>query len=295
MSLTAASVVSPLAVTALPATVRSCPALACNAPPALTVLAWLSVAVVRVVFLPFQPEYAVLSLLNALALMLMSFSATSCRSLPAVSLAPVLLMLLPAVSDSPLLAEMLATSPVRVSLKVNGGVLFLLVPGAAFHCWACVTLLMSPLTEASATVCPAIEEPMLLISPSALSCRLPFEVIQRAATFGRQLSFSLQGTACVNDMSGVEINRVPGNHAARDRVGIVGGKIQFRGQNGLAVDGGFFPPDDTFGQRRHLFRRQANTQLQAKAGLLIGGVVDQILHLRQVRTGATHVALAGSA
>ena len=72
-------------VTALPATVRSCPALADKLPPALTVLAWLS----GVCVLLFA---VVLLVLSAVPVMLMSFSATSCRSLPAVSRAPVLLM-----------------------------------------------------------------------------------------------------------------------------------------------------------------------------------------------------------
>ena len=56
-----------------------------STPPLHFVLAWLSV-VCALLFA------VVLLVLSALPVMLMSFSATSCRSLPAVSRAPVLLM-----------------------------------------------------------------------------------------------------------------------------------------------------------------------------------------------------------
>ena len=60
----------------------------------------------------------------------------------------------------------------------------------------------------------------------------------------------LKRAAGVDDMPGVEINGIPGNDAAGDGMSIVSREIQFWRKNGLAVDGGFFPPDDTFGQRQ---------------------------------------------
>ncbi|MNC04630.1 hypothetical protein D3C75_520730 [compost metagenome] len=102
-----------------------------------------------------------------------------------------------------------------------------------------------------------------------------------------------QRTSAVGDVTARQLHTIPANHAAALHRHILRRQVDLRHHQGLAVNGGVFPPQDTVVEGGYLVRRQRHPEPQPQRGLCSGGAVHQETHLVEIGADPVEIACSG--